>query len=472
MAEIANESLIERTLGNLRFTWRDIARWARPEGGSVRPDLPKDDAAVIARRINTCLAGRGGEVTARARAADLGRVYLTLSATGRARFLRLLAHDFGIDRPALSEAITAYNEAQDDPYALVEAENRLHDVLVSPRAKLLTQLTALPDGFKFLVDLRAELRGQLADDPSLAGLEGDLFRLLSRWFDVGLLTLRKIDWNSPASLLEKLVAYEAVHEIESWADLKNRLGPDRRCYGFFHPRMPDEPLIFIQVALVNGLASSIQPLLDHTVPDSDPEKADTAIFYSISNAQDGLRGISLGNFLIKKVVDDLRHQLPNLKTFSTLSPIPGFRSWLNRALAAGEPKLLTQAEHDRLRADFGAHGAKGALKQILETPDWHLDEGHTAALRRPLTRLCARYLLNEKRRNQPIDPVARFHLSNGAQVERLNWLADTSGNGMRQSAGLMVNYLYRLQDIDRNHEAFAGKGKITASSAVRSLLGE
>ena len=472
MTVVVSDSFFERTVANLRSAWRDIARWTRPEGVAVRPDLPGEDRPTIVRTIEDCLAGRGGEVSARARAADLGRLYLGLSPRGRQHFLEILARQFGLDRGALDDAIDAYRNADDDN-AVLKAEQRMQDALVSRRARLLTQLTTLPDGFKFLVDLRAELRQQLADDPSLSGLDADLYRMLTAWFDVGLLTLRRIDWNSPASLLEKLVAYEAVHEIESWDDLKNRLGPDRRCYAFFHPRMPDEPLIFIQVALTSGLADSVQALLDASAPDDDPSKADTAIFYSISNAQVGLRGISLGNFLIKRVVDDLSHELPNLKTFATLSPIPRFRWWLEKSLASGAHKLLTGSEHEAIRSVSGVHGAKGGLKRLLEDPDWFRDEAVAKALRKPLTRLCARYLLQEKQGgSMPVDPVARFHLSNGAQVERLNWMADTSANGIRQSAGLMVNYLYRLRDIDRNHEAFAGKGKVVASTAVRSLLGE
>lgn len=473
MTVVVSDSFFERTVANLRSAWRDIARWTRPEGVAVRPDLPGEDRPTIVRRIEDCLAGRGGEVSARARAADLGRLYLGLSLRGRLHFLEILARQFGVDRTAVDTAIDAYRNAGDDDHAVLNAERRLQDALVSRRARLLTQLTTLPDGFKFLVDLRAELRHQFADDPSLSGLEADLYRMLTAWFDVGLLTLRRIDWNSPASLLEKLVAYEAVHEIQSWEDLKNRLGPDRRCYAFFHPRMPEEPLIFIQVALTNGLADSVQALLDASAPDSDPGAADTAIFYSISNAQAGLRGISLGNFLIKRVVDDLSHELPNLKTFATLSPIPRFRWWLVTSLADGAHKLLTAAEHDLIRSVSGGHGAKGGLKRLLEDPNWLRSEPVARALRKPLTRLCARYLMQEKQADgMPIDPVARFHLTNGAQIERLNWLADTSANGIRQSAGLMVNYLYRLRDIDRNHEAFAGKGKIIASTAVRGLLGE
>lgn len=471
MNETVGESFFERTLVNLRAAWRDIAAYSRAGTTPVRPDLSDEDAAWITRRITQCLDARGGEVSARARAAELGRLYLGLSAPGRQRFLRILGRDFGTDRTAIMTAAADLGAAGEDAEAAAQAERRLQEALVSPRVRLLTQLSTLPEGFKFLVDLRAELLGLIGEDVSLTGLEYDMQRLLGSWFDVGFLKLERIDWNSPASLLEKLVAYEAVHEIRSWSDLKNRLGRDRRCYAFFHPRMPGEPLIFIEVALVDGLAGNIQALLDESAPDGDPHKADTAIFYSISSTQAGLRGINLGNFLIKTVVDDLSRELPNLKVFSTLSPIPGFRPWLDARLAEGAPNLLTSAEREQIREAGGASGAKGAFKTLLSRDGWHRDATARTVLERPLMRLCARYLLIERRLGQPLDPVARFHLSNGARVERLNWLADTSDKGLSQSYGIMVNYVYRLREIDRNHEAFTGEGKVVASTAVRSLAG-
>ena len=469
MNEQVSESFLDRAMDGMRSAWRDIAVTARLATPSVRPDLPRSDEGLIRQRIAACLDGPGGEVSARARAAELGRLYLGLTTTGRGRFLHLLASDFGVDRGALVDRFDAHRTVAADPLEAEKVEEELREALVSPRTTLLSQFSSLPEGFKFLVDLRAELLSRLGGDSALIGLERDLRRLLTWWFDVGFMTLTRITWDSPASLLEKLVAYEAVHEIRSWTDLKNRLAHDRRCYAFLHPRMPNEPLIFIQVALVNGLAGNVNQLLDETAPEGDPATADTAIFYSISNTQDGLRGISLGNFLIKRVVDDLSHELPNLKTFSTLSPIPGFRRWLDRRLAEGEPKLLSSAERDKLKVLVPKRGAKGALKDLLNRADWPGDDKAAAVLEKPLSRLCARYLLNEKRDGRPLDPVARFHLSNGARVERLNWLADTSTTGLRRSAGLMVNYLYRLRDIEENHEAFAGEGKITASAAVRSL---
>jgi malonyl-CoA decarboxylase len=235
--------------------------------------------------------------------------------------------------------------------------------------------------------------------------------------------------------------------------------------------MPLEPLIFVEVALVKGMTGTIQRLLDETAPSENLGNVDTAIFYSISNTQKGLRGISFGNFLIKQVVDDLAKDLPRLKTFATLSPMPGFRAWLEGKLAAGEPNLLTSAERRKLKTVAPIKSAKGGLKSLLQREDWHADPAVAGVLEQPLTRLAARYLVAEKSDGAPIDPVARFHLANGARIERINWLADTSAKGLQQSAGLMVNYLYALGEIEDNHEAFSGHGKIATSAAVRSLLG-
>ena len=451
----AAPSIFDRAMSNLRVAWREIAARVGVAGAvAPQPDLPEEDARRLAQSIEECLANRGGEVSARARAAEIGRAYLGLSATGRLQFLKLLADNFGPDRARIEAAIESYRQA-DDRAAVSSAVVELREAAISPRVRLLTQLTTLPDGFKFLVDLRAELLTHLSADRTLAGLDRDLQMLFTSWFDIGLLTLERIDWDSPAALLEKLIAYEAVHEIQSWTDLKNRLDADRRCYAFFHPRMPGEPLIFVEVALVAGMADNIQKLLDESAPHVDPGTADAAIFYSISNTQTGLRGISFGNFLIKRVVDSLSHELPRLKTFATLSPIPGFRPWLDRRLAEGEGALLTPAKN---------------LQAVLADPGWAQDAAIAEALAPTLRRLCAHYLLQEKSNGKPLDAVARFHLANGARIERLNWLADTSPKGLQESAGLMVNYLYRLADIEAHHEAYVAEGRIAAAPAVRSLL--
>lgn len=440
-----------------------LLRSAGAPGAGLAPDLPEEDVARLRRRIDECLEARGGAVSARARAAELGRVYLALDERGRARFLSLLAKDYGPDRAKL--AVAAAEIAKAGPPAFAAARRALADALTAPRLKLLRQFNGLEQGAKFLVDLRADLLALRAGDPDIAAFEAETHDLLASWFDVGFLELRRITWDAPASLLEKLVAYEAVHEIRSWGDLKNRLDSDRRCYAYFHPAMPGEPLIFVEVALVSGLAGNVQALLDEQAPAHDPAKADTAIFYSISNAQKGLAGVAFGDFLIKRVADTLAHDLPNLKTFATLSPIPGFRRWL----AAGSAPL--SAEEAGSLAGLGDRG----LPDALERPGWHEDKALCALLQPILMRLCARYLLEEKRKSgeeppRARDPVEHFHLSNGARVERINWLADVSKNGLSQSAGLMVNYLYRLADIETNHERYRAEGRIAASGAVKSLL--
>jgi len=438
--------------------------------GAPRPDLPEDDVARLRQQMLSCLDGRGGEVTARARAAELGRTYLALNEAGRGRFLRLLASEFDTDHEAVDRCCAALAAAA-DPAERIAAERALRTALLPPRVTLMRQFNALPEGVKFLVDRRAELIAIANGGPVLRGLADDLRELLANWFDIGFLQLQRITWDAPASLLEKLMAYEAVHEIRGWTDLKNRLEADRRCFAFFHPRMPDEPLIFVEVALVSGIAGNIDTLLDEAAPIGNPQAADTAIFYSISNCQSGLVGISFGDFLIKRVVDALASELPRLKTFATLSPLPGFRAWL--AAEAERGGLLLPGEANALEALSAGIDAKDpdeALLQLLDRPNWADDAKTAAALREPLLRLAARYLLYARTPSgRALDPVAHFHLSNGARVEQLDWLGDRSPKGLQQSAGIMVNYRYRLGDIEANHEAYRDEGRVAASSAVRGL---
>ncbi|NQV98149.1 MAG: malonyl-CoA decarboxylase [Rhodospirillales bacterium] len=468
-----NSSFLDRTLNNLKSGWQAIAGASYDATvASDRPDLPEGDQQRIRQQMLDCLGSKGGEVSARARAAALGHVYLALDMTGRERFLRLLASEFGINQKQVDEAIAAVADS-DSPSARSKSEENLRRALVAPRVKLLTQFNALPEGVKFLVDMRADLLSLLAKAPELKGLDNDLRNLLESWFDVGFLELRLITWDaSPAALLEKLIAYEAVHAIQSWDDLKNRLDSDRRCFAYFHPNMPNEPLIFVEVALVNGIAGNVQKLLDGNAPVIDPDHADTAIFYSISNAQKGLAGISFGNFLIKGVVAELASEFKNLKIFSTLSPIPGFRKWLDEVLAAGQANLLKPAERRALNLATGrTGGAKGSLKKALEDDAWCRDENLCHALQAPLQRLAAEYLMKTKIKDgRARDPVAHFHLSNGAIMERLNWMGDNSANGIRQSCGMMINYLYNLDRIEDNHEAYSGGRRIKASSSLKNIL--
>lgn len=458
-AATVQEGLFDRALKRL------LGAWAAVAGGA-------DDEADIAAQMRACLEAKGGEVSARGRSAQLAQAYRKADADGRTAFLRTLA-GFDADPAAVQAACAAFAAAT-EPGERAMALAQLRRAAAAPRVRLLTQFTSIPEGVKFLVDLRADLMARAKDDPLLAALDEDLRALLAAWFDVGFLELRRIDWNSPAALLEKLVGYEAVHEIRGWRDLKNRLDADRRCYAFFHPAMAGEPLIFVEVALVRGLADNVRALLDEKAPVIDPQAADTAIFYSISNCQRGLSGISFGNFLIKQVVDRLSRDLPNLKTFATLSPIPGFRRWLEERLTAGDD-LLTPEESAALAEALGEAGEDGAeemspLARLLSRRQWHREPALVEAAKAPLLRLCARYLLAESdRRGKARDPVAHFHLSNGARAERLNWLADASDKGLRESLGLMVNYLYDRDTIEPNHELYAGEGKRAASSAMKRL---
>ncbi len=462
-----SENLLQRTFQRVLGQWRDIA--SGDDRTPLAPDLPDRDADRVRKQMRACLEGRGGEVSARARAAGLGRAYLSLTAEGRARFLRILATEFDTDRQAVAAAATGLDEL-DDWGGRKRRERLLRAALEPPRMRLLTQFNALPDGVKFLVDMRATLLGLAADDEVFADLEADLKSLLANWFDVGFLELRQITWDTPAAIIEKLIEYEAVHEISDWDDMKSRLGADRRCYAYFHPRMPDEPLIFVQVALTEGIADNIQALL---APRGEPEadEADTAIFYSISNCQRGLDGIGFGGFLIKRVVDQLSAEIRSVRKFATLSPIPGFRVWLDEHLAAHSGELLTRGERRTLDSPDGGGSDAECLARLIARPGWHREEALSKALAAPLIRLCAHYLAREKRKSgRAADPVAHFHLSNGARMERVNWLADSSAKGIAQSCGLMINYLYEVDYIAGNHESYTGAGEIPASSRFRALL--
>jgi malonyl-CoA decarboxylase len=465
-------SFRNRTMISVLRTWREMKGTALLAiTGEVRPHLPKEDLVHLRTRMQACLNPRGGEVSARARTVELGRTYLSLNEQGRERFLRLLAEDFRLDDSKLKKAITKW-EAADNYSDKQKAEAAMREALITPRSIILRQFNSLPDGFKFLVDMRTDVLPQIKKSADMAGLETDLKHILSAWFDIGLLDMVELSWNTPAAVLEKLIAYEAVHRIRSWDDLKNRLDSDRRIYAFFHNKMPVEPLIFVQVALVKGMSDSIQEVLDESAPALDSDEADTALFYSISNAQRGLAGISFGNFLIKRVVDKISREMKHIKHFATLSPIPGFRQWLDAQLKAAEDGfLLPQEEKDLLIALKLSKGNQvpGALLETLNTP-WQENKELAESLKPVLMRLCAHYLLKEKRKQATLDPVAHFHLTNGARMERLNWLADISPKGMQQSAGMMVNYYYKLSEIDDNHEAYETEGEINASKAVRAFL--
>jgi malonyl-CoA decarboxylase len=309
------------------------------------------------------------------------------------------------------------------------------------------------------VVMRSQVLQESDRTARLKPIAADLAHLFTSWFNRGFLVLRRIDWRTSAVILEKLIQYEAVHQIHGWHDLRRRLETDRRCYAFFHPALPDEPIIFIEVALTRGLSDKVQMLLDPDSPVLDAAEAEWAIFYSITNCQEGLRGVPFGSFLIKQVVEDVSQEFPRIKKFATLSPVPGFRKWLSEKAPALEanPKL----------APFASAVAK------LDSPQWMEDEALRAELQRYLAPLAAYYLLHAKQsakqNNEPLDPVARFHLKNGARLERLNWLGDTSLSGLQRSAGLTANYVYKLPDVERNHELYVREHKVPSSRDIEAL---
>jgi malonyl-CoA decarboxylase len=422
----------------------------------LAPDLPERDEARLRALISDVLQ-RHGTMTQRAEVGAIADAYLTLDDTGRERFFRLLARDFWIDPAAVRESSEVLRAAT-TPLQRRAAEHDLRGALTPPAGRLLRLFTALDGGVKLLVDVRAHLLRYVGDDQELAQVDEQLYQHLVTLFDVGLLTLQRITWDSPASLLEKLIAYEAVHAIDSWTDLKNRLDSDRRCYAFFHPAMPAEPLVFVEVALTSGIATDLVKLLDESAPDLDPERADTAVFYSISSCQPGLTGVNLGNALIKEVVEQLNVDLPHLQRFVTLSPIPGFRRWL-------ESELAREVLSERERALLPAEPARVLAR--LADEDWGADE----AIKPALLALCARYLTSLAD-GRVRDQVANFHYANGAALEQIDWLADPSPSGRDHSAGLMSNYLYEPDRIAQRAEQYAREGEVAYSGAIRDLLAE
>ena len=433
-------SFVQTLLNSIADAGRELLDFG--SGGPQRPDLPDLCRALLSQR---------GEASGTALAREVMDGYQALDAEGRLRFFSLLDTDFGPDHARVSAAAKRFVDTP-DPGAFIA----LSQAVEPPRQELFRRMNMAPNGTAGLVEMRRHLLEALPGSPHLRAVDADLQHLLSSWFNRGFLVLERIDWRTPAVILEKLIAYESVHEIQGWDDLRRRLADDRRCFAFFHPALRDEPLIFVEVALVKGLADAVQPLLDRSHPPADPREADTAIFYSINNCQIGLRGISFGNFLIKQVVSELAHELPNIKTYATLSPIPGFGNWLAKSRESGALPLLDAKEYEALQA--------------LDEPDWSGDPNAVERLKGPVMRLCAHYFLAEKSsKGQPLDPVARFHLGNGARLERLNWMGDVSAKGLRESLGMLVNYSYRLGDIEKNHEAFTNSGTIMASSGVRGL---
>jgi malonyl-CoA decarboxylase len=420
---------------------RTLLRRGEPADG-------KHDASELIELCEALLSGRG-EASGITMAREVLDGYHDLDANDRLTFFQELARHYGPDRERLKQAMEAWRDQPSDADA-----SDLHFASEPRRQELFRRLNRAPGGTGELVQMRADLLDLLKGRSELAALDRDVVHLLSSWFNRGFLVLRRIDWSTPANILEQIIRYEAVHEIRDWNDLRRRIDPaDRRCYAFFHPAMPDAPLIFVEVALTETIPGAIAPLLAEERQPVAIERARTAVFYSISNTQRGLGGISFGSFLIKQVVEELRRELPKLDTFITLSPVPNFMQWLKE----GKDVPVTDDERK--------------LFENLDKPDWFENAELTAQLRAVLEPLAAHYFLKARTaKGRLIDSVARFHLGNGARLERINWLGDLSPKGLRESAGVMVNYLYRLEDIEKNHEAYANDGEVVASNAVKKLL--
>jgi malonyl-CoA decarboxylase len=410
-----------------------------------RPSVDSGVDALVARCHD--LVSAHGEASGTALASQILDSYLALNDDERLGALLLLDTAFAPDADTLSAAARSYADNPAD-----HTYRALANAIEAPRQELFRRLNMAPGGTTAIVGMRQLVLARLREHPELKPFEHDLKHLLASWFNRGFLQFEQIDWRTPAVILEKLIAYEAVHEIQGWDDLRRRLADDRRCFGFFHPALPDEPLIFVEVALTHGLAGEIHTLIDTAPDEQKKQQPDTAIFYSISNCQTGLAGISFGNFLIKQVADAVKKEFSGITQFATLSPIPGFRKWLDDVLVRDTPDWLSEDDID-----------------LLNRSDWRDNELIRQPLKPALMNLCARYLIEEKRNGRPLDPVARFHLGNGASVERLNWAADLSDKGIEQSTGMMVNYLYDSEQIVRNHEAYVRDGIVAASSAVTKL---
>jgi len=436
-----NNAFFSDLLASISERGRTLLRRARTSDA-------RQDASELVELCEALLSGRG-EASGTAMAREVLDRYHDLDEAGRRSFFDSLARNYGPDREKLAQAIESWRTQPNDADA-----SDLHFASEPRRQELIRRLNRAPGGTSDLVAMRADLLDLMKGDKDLAALDRDVAHLLASWFNRGFLVLRRIDWSTPANILEKIIRYEAVHEIRDWDDLRRRIdGVDRRCYAFFHPTLVDEPLIFVEVALTESMPGAIAPLLAEDREPVPIERARTAVFYSISNTQRGLGGISFGNFLIKQVVEELRRELPKLENFVTLSPVPGFMQWLKQT------------------ADLPVSDEEKALLAHLDNPDWFENAELADQLRSVVEPLAAYYFLKARTpKGRLIDSVARFHLGNGARLEQINWLGDVSPKGLRESAGIMVNYLYRLEDIEKNHEAYANQGTVAASGAVRKLL--
>ncbi|MFC3166164.1 malonyl-CoA decarboxylase [Ciceribacter thiooxidans] len=420
---------------------------------SLGPPQDDDDAVGSMEKLCETLLSSRGEASGMALAKGILDRWQALDQQDQRDFMVALLTRFGPNTDRLERAIEAYR-TDPSPKALLE----LSEAAEPRRQELIRRLNLAPNGTATLVGMREVLLALKRDNPDLEAVDADFAHLFGSWFNRGFLMLRPISWSTPADILEKIIRYEAVHDIGGWDELRRRLAPeDRRCFAFFHPQLLDDPLIFVEVALTRDMPATISDLLSEDRTIIAAADATTAVFYSISNCQEGLRGISFGNFLIKQVVEDLRRELPRLDTFVTLSPVPGFADWLSHERRADVSDALTPADR--------------AALAVLDEPDWADRPQARTSVEPALTTAAAWYFLRARNRNgKPLDPVARFHLGNGARLERINFLGDRSDRAMRQAHGLMVNYLYKLEDIETNHEAFASRGEVVAAPAVRRLV--
>ncbi len=429
------------------------------ERGRALIDRARDRRGIDSTRsesiIELCehlISGRG-EASGVALAREILTRYAELKTGPRIAFFEALAERFGPDTAKLEAAIAAWRENPGDTSAAA-----VHAASEPRRQELFRRLNLAPGGTVALVRMREQLMDAISLRDDLSAVDDDFVHLFSSWFNRGFLVLRHIDWSTPAIVLEKIIRYEAVHAIRGWEDLRRRIDPpDRRCYAFFHPALVDDPLIFVEVALTRDIPAAIAPILATDREISDGDKNRTAVFYSISNCQRGLSGVSFGSFLIKQVVEDITREMPKLSTFVTLSPVTGFAAWLKREREAESSAALSEGDK--------------AVLAALDMPGWWADAEAAESLRDPLMRAAAWYLVRARNsRGLPADPVARFHLGNGARLERINWLADVSERAVAQAHGLMVNYLYDLDEIEKNHETYAEGRTVVASSAVQRLL--
>lgn len=426
----------------------------------LREDDSKDTLSDLCRRL---IAGRG-EASNIALAREILQRFDAMDSEEKTGFFMTLAAEFGPDPERISEAAAAFDPQQ--PKTL----EHLIDAVEPPRQELFRRLNMAPHGTASLVAMRAELLDRLRSNPQLNSIDADLKHLLASWFNRGFLRLQRIDWHSPAALLEKIMEYESVHAIDGWNDLRRRLADDRRCFGFFHPALPDEPLIFVEVALTNEVTADVGLLIDPEAPLADPYAADTAMFYSINNALRGLRGISFGNFLLKQVLSDLGTELPQLKRFVTLSPMPRFAAGLD-LLLMGEIEEWPRERLDQTLSEFAGALAEHSSQSSPSAAVYDLLHDyakHQEVLAAPLARLALLYIGAMKRTpGVCCDPVAAFHLANGAVLERINVNADRSVKGMNQSYGVMVNYLYDPDMVVANHEAFVQDGRVAMSRTLK-----